>query len=230
MAVYNISMVKSGDQIYEELREGILTLHYKPGQLLSENAIAAMYEVSRSPIRGVFSRLASENLLEIRPQKGSYVSLIDYEYIREIIFMRTMIEKEIIAQASRSMTADLILKFENNLKKQAELVSKGMAADLPAYYDLDSEFHEICFKHIGRERLWNILQESQVHYKRFRMLDIVSQDILSNLLAEHSKLFENMKAGKLPAAMMQLESHLSEGFKRIETQVLRIHPEYFFNI
>lgn len=229
MSVYKFSSVKSGEQIYHELRDGILSLVHKPGQLLSENAIAAHYQVSRSPIRGVFTRLANEKLLDIRPQKGTYVSLLDFEFIREIIYMRTMVEKDILSQTARSIDDSLIRLLDKNLKQQKALAMRGNQAELSAFYRLDSEFHASCFRHVGRQRLWEILQASQVHYQRFRMLDIVSQEILGKLWQQHHAIYQALCAQNEARLSELLHDHLQDGLNRIEKQVMTAHPEYFIH-
>jgi DNA-binding GntR family transcriptional regulator len=227
MSVYKLSDMKTGEQIYHELRSDILSLAYKPGQLISENAIAAHYQVSRSPIRGVFTRLANEKLLDVKPQKGTYVSLLDIEYIREIIYMRTIVEKDVLCQTARSITGELSRELAANLQQQKVLAARGRQADLSSYYKLDSAFHESCFRHIGRQRLWHILQDSQVHYHRFRMLDIVSQEILDKLWQQHDSIYQALCRQDEHQISQILQDHLQDGLNRIEKQVMTEHPEYF---
>lgn len=229
MSTYNVSSSFNTETIYQDLREGILSLKYKPGQQLSENAIAAAYQVSRSPVRGVFTRLANENLLMILPQKGSYVTLIDYDFIREIIYMRTMVERVILKQAAASRDDRLVKNLENNLRKQRRLAELGSRADHERYYQIDSEFHQICFRHVGRDLLWQILQEHQVHYRRFRMLDIMSQQILSRLVEEHEQIAEAISSGDTTGLGRLIEDHLENGLHRIEQLVMTEHPEYFYS-
>ena len=229
MSIYNLSSSFNTESIYQDLREGILSLKYKPGQLLSENAIAAAYQVSRSPIRGVFTRLANENLLMILPQKGSYVTLIDYDFIREIIYMRTMVERDILKQAAASCNEKLVKNLEANLRKQYRLAELGSRADHERYYQVDSEFHQICFRHVGRDLLWQILQEHQVHYRRFRMLDIMSQQILGRLVEEHEQIAQAIISRDSELLSRLIEDHLENGLHRIEQLTMTEHPDYFYS-
>jgi len=72
----------NGMDIYQKLKDDIITLKLKPGQMISENEIASIYNVSRTPIKNAFLRLKGEKYIEIIPQKGSYVTLLDMKYIR----------------------------------------------------------------------------------------------------------------------------------------------------
>ena len=74
--------------IYTEVKNRILNLEYKPGQMISETEISEMLNVSRTPVREVFIRLSYEKLINIYPQKGTFVSLIDLHFVEESVYMR----------------------------------------------------------------------------------------------------------------------------------------------
>ncbi|WP_313559779.1 GntR family transcriptional regulator [Ruminiclostridium cellobioparum] len=84
--------------IYQELKNKILNLEYKPGQMISETEISDLLKVSRTPVREVFIRLSHEKLINIYPQKGTFVSLIDLSYVSESVFMRNLLENQIVRE------------------------------------------------------------------------------------------------------------------------------------
>lgn len=217
----------SVDRIYEVLHQDILSLHYYPGELISENAIAARFHVSRSPVRSAFLKLAKENLLEIRPQKGTFVSLLDFEYVREIVYMRSLVEVDILCQAAQSTDQSMLDDLVDNLHHQEQLIGQTGQAALDAFYLLDSQFHFCCFRYVGRKRLWEILQASQAHYQRFRMLDIVSQQILADLYQQHLLIYQYLCDKQTDLLSATLKKHLYGGIERLEVQVMNQHPEYF---
>ena len=81
---------------YRVLKDNIMSLELKPGELLSESDLSEKLNISRTPIREVIMRLKGEHLIEVKPQAGTYVSLIDKEIIEEAIFMRSLLEKEVL--------------------------------------------------------------------------------------------------------------------------------------
>lgn len=83
-------------EIYNQLKEEIIDLKIEPGALISENEISRRFEVSRTPVRDVFLRLCNDGLLEVLPQRGTKVSLIDMELVMATINMRTIVEIQIL--------------------------------------------------------------------------------------------------------------------------------------
>ena len=84
---------------YRVLKGNIMSLELKPGELLSESDLSEKLKISRTPIREVIMKLKNEHLIEVKPQAGTYVSLIDKEIIDEAIFMRKLLEKGVLREA-----------------------------------------------------------------------------------------------------------------------------------
>ena len=85
------AMSESGTSIYEDLKKSILTFQLMPGENVSENNLAAKYGTSRATIRPILKRLESETLIHVIPQKGSFVTYLDYDYIKSIMFIRLQV-------------------------------------------------------------------------------------------------------------------------------------------
>ena len=62
---------------YGELEERIVTLRLKPGQFVSEHALAAQLGLGRTPIREALQRLVREGLVSVLPRRGILVSTSD---------------------------------------------------------------------------------------------------------------------------------------------------------
>ena len=76
--------VYSRDTVYQRLRGQIIDFTLLPGELLSENALAAQMQTSRTPVREAIARLASEHCVEVFPQRGTQVSRISMELVRRL--------------------------------------------------------------------------------------------------------------------------------------------------
>ena len=73
---------------YRVLYENIMSLKLPPGTAMSEQELSGILNVSRTPVREAFIRLSQKGLLEILPQRGTFVSKIHTEQLAEFRFFR----------------------------------------------------------------------------------------------------------------------------------------------
>ena len=78
--------------------EKIIELRKKEN--LTQEKLSEKLGISRTPIREVLMRLKNEHLIEVKPQSGTYVSLIDLDLIKQAIFMRFALEEKILKDYS----------------------------------------------------------------------------------------------------------------------------------
>lgn len=95
--------------VFERLRDEILSLELKPGQLIDEASLAARFEVSRSPVREALVRLAAEGLVETVPNKGTIITPLNIEEFPKYIDALDLIQRAVMRLAARHRTdADLV--------------------------------------------------------------------------------------------------------------------------
>ena len=92
------------DWTYHYLKEKILNLELKPGQQINIEEFTEKLEVSRTPIREAFLKLASEGLIEVRPRVGYFVVEITEQDIRDLFEIREIIETRATKKASELLT------------------------------------------------------------------------------------------------------------------------------
>ena len=81
-----------GDYIFDMLKQEILSLELKPGQAISENEICSRFDVSRTPVRDALRRLQEQGFVNTIPYSGTYVTLLNLDDIRQMIYMRVAVE------------------------------------------------------------------------------------------------------------------------------------------
>ena len=81
------------EQAYRLIEEQIVTLRLKPGDVLSEQMLSAMFKIGRTPIREALQRLAREGLITILPRKGILVSDINPRNQLLVLEVRREIER-----------------------------------------------------------------------------------------------------------------------------------------
>ena len=69
-----------GQRVYQTLRQAILSLEYRPGEILRKPDICEALEVSRSPVADAVARLQAEGLVDVIPQAGTFVAPDDLTF------------------------------------------------------------------------------------------------------------------------------------------------------
>lgn len=138
-ALQSLPDVPVSQRVYEQIREHIISLEWKPGTRLSEKDVAAEIGVSKTPVREAFIRLSEEGLIEIRPKSGSYVSEISFDKVYESLMLRRAIEMAVVAEAANRRTTLDLLNLQQLIEAQ---VAAAEAGDGAAFFDLDRDFHQ----------------------------------------------------------------------------------------
>ena len=124
-------------RVYDAVRGAIVQLQLRPGHLLSEAELARQMGVSRQPVREAFIKLAEAGLVEVRPQRGTFVKLISIREVRNSRFIREAIELAVVRKAAAEIGAAGIAE----LRTQLEAQQVALSGRLPEFMRLDDEFH-----------------------------------------------------------------------------------------
>lgn len=196
--------------------------------MISENQMVNKYEVSRSVIRTAFTRLKELGFIEIYPQRGTYVKLMDLKYIGDLLILRTAVEKEVIyelfTKLGRDGRNDLIEKLEYNISEQEKCSNeKEYNGRFP---ELDKDFHNIMINSVNREGLIKLLSVQAMHVARWRNFDVAFDNRIPDLIKEHKKILDEIKHGRLLEAQDAMAIHL-ETITGIADRAVQKYPTYF---
>lgn len=210
------------DFAFRVLRDNIVSLDLKPGTLISENEMAMEFGVSRTPVREAIIDLAKAGIIEILPQRGSYVSLIDPSMVEESRFVRKILDKAVIELACEIAPKDVIDEIEENVHLQEFYLEKE---DADRIYMLDNQFHYLIYKAAGKETTYDMSSTMMLHFDRVRTLSVETVKDLK-IVKDHREMLEAIKAGDKETAAFLVEKHLGR-YKLDEAQMKQEHPEYF---
>ena len=108
---------------YRVLYENIMSLKLPPGTAMSEQELSGILNVSRTPVREAFIRLSQKGLLEILPQRGTFVSKIHTEQLAEFRFFRVTLERAIIELACQAFPDPWRTKLEFCIFEQGKFIT-----------------------------------------------------------------------------------------------------------
>jgi len=211
------------EYVYRFLKFNIMELKLIPGSALSEKDIALLLGVSRTPVREAFIQLSQEYLLDILPQKGTYVSLIDIENVEESKFLRETIEKAVIEIACVEFPSDKLFELQSNIALQ-ELCIKEK--NYLKFYELDEAMHKTIFVGCKKARIWSMIQQMNTHYNRVRMLNMAGGYNVLPVLTQHQELVLAIKEKNVDLGMRTIDRHLNKVKFDIQ-DLCRDYVEYF---
>ncbi len=202
----------STEEIYNDILTKIISLEFIPGSMISENKICEEYNVSRSVIRNVFARLAQIDLINVYPQRGTYVNKIDLEYLKTALIIRVAIEKEMLYRFMKlEDKSEVIKKMEANISKQEKFRDEKIYVE--DFKKLDEEFHKYIILGAENNNILSMIDVYLLHISRWRNIYVASGRKLSQLIDEHKNIFNAIKENNLLKALscMSVHIHTVEG-------------------
>ncbi len=218
----------TAEEVYQDMCDRITSLELEPGLKISENQMSEVYGVSRSVIRTVFTRLNQRRLIEVYPQRGTYVSKIDLDFISDLLLLRTAIEKEVLYEIftmkDKRQREEVERKLEQNLEKQrAYGRSDGYDAEFKV---LDSEFHKILVDSVQRHNLMELMKEHMIHIARWRNFNVLFDKRVPEIIEQHAKIYQAIHDNDLTGALRAMSEHL-ETISNMYDRAIARYPEYF---
>ncbi|PNV62851.1 GntR family transcriptional regulator [Clostridium sp. chh4-2] len=215
-----------GEMVFDVLKREILDLELKPGQSISENEICARFEVSRTPVRDALQRLQEQGFVHTVPYSGTYVTLLNLNNIRQMIYMRMAVESMVLRDFLEISTPMLLEDIRYMIRKQQLLIEQpGFEAE--QFYRMDAQMHALWFEATNKMKVWGVIQEQQLHYTRFRMLDFVTETDFTRIIKEHTELFDLIQAKDMNRLEKALSAHLYYSMERMRHTIEVDYKDYF---
>jgi len=214
---------QAAPQLYELLRERIVSLQMPPGTAISRGGIAAEFGVSQTPVRDALLLLQQEDLVEVFPQSATAVSRIDLAQAERTHFLRRAVELEIVRQLAESPDKALVQQLRAHVARQEQARDAG---DFQAFTDADRAFHEELYRAVGQEDLHRLVRSRSGHVDRLRRLHVPTPGKARKVIADHTAIVRAIAAGQPAEAQERLRQHLS-GTLAQAADIRAAHPEFF---
>ena len=226
MGEKKVNLKNRSELVFETLRQEILDLRLKPGQIISENEFCERFGVSRTPVREAVRRLQEQGFVLAMPYCGTQVTLLNQDTIKQMIYMRVAVETMVMRDFLESATPMWREEVRHRICRQEALIQEN-DFEPEQFYRMDAELHGVWYRAIGKKKLWDMIQEKQLHYTRFRMLDFVTETDFTRIIREHRELFELMEKKDTQGLERSLFEHLNFSLKRMKYQIEVEYKDYF---
>ena len=206
------------------LRRGILDVSLPPGAAIVEAAIAQRFGSSRTPVREALLRLADEGLVDIRPQRGTYVARLALGRIAEALFVREAVECGVLERlAARADHAIVAARLAAIVDEQEAAVDAG---DVRAAMEADTRLHRALVEAAGLPGVWDVVSRAREMHQRIRAIAVPELGTARAAVGEHRRIVRALKAGHAATARSAMAAHVRRNLALAE-EIARRHPDYF---
>ena len=208
-------------QVYECLRDAIISMKLRPGAAIVEKHICEALGISRTPLREAIIQLAAESLVVVKPGGGTFVNLIVLNEVLGGQITRETLEKRLVRLAARHFDASFASQFEVALFQQ-EIAAKNK--NMNEFFDLDNRFHRLICECSGFPKGWRTLHGATGQVDRIRRYALPKSDHYIESLHEHHEIYEHIKERNEDAAAEVFQRHIDHLF--LETDLIsHIDPD-----
>jgi DNA-binding GntR family transcriptional regulator len=212
-----------GARVFDALRQAIVQLQLKPGNLLSEAEIARQLGVSRQPVREAFIKLAEVGLVEVRPQRGTFVMLISIREVQNARFIREAIEVAVIRKAALETSSGKLAELNRILDDQR---AASEAADHVRFLRLDEAFHQALAHAADCDHAWRVIENLKAQMDRVRYLSMPEATPIETLIGQHAAIVDALSRHAPDDAEAAMRAHLSEIMMSLP-RIAQAYPELF---
>jgi DNA-binding GntR family transcriptional regulator len=210
------------DYAFRVIKDNIISLDLIPGSMASENELAAELGLSRTPVREALIELGKSKVVEIYPQKGIYISLIDTDLVEEDRFLRLVLETAMVKTACDMATNEDLAVLEENLKLQGFYLQNPAPNKL---LKLDDKFHKLLFSICKKNRIHALMEGTSIHFDRVRSLSLVTiKDI--KIVSDHQGILDAIRNKDHEVGEAIMTKHLSR-YKVDDAQLHAAYPKYY---
>lgn len=207
---------------FRVLRYNIISLDMEPGRMYSEKELSSALSLSRTPMREALLQLSRIKIIEIYPNRGTAVSLVDYDLIEEARFLRDAMECAVVQLVCETATAEQLERLRRNVKRQLQL---AQGDDYPTLLALDNNFHRQLFTIAKKMQCYEFVFNMTIHFDRVRNMALTA-------VKEHQFVYDHEailaaiihKDSDLAKALMH--KHLNR-FRVDEAALRKQYPHYF---
>lgn len=195
------------EQSLERLREAIIGGAFQPGSQINPALLAANLGVSRGTIRSALSKLEEEGLVVNLTHKGSFISRLDQQTVRDIYGVREALETYAVHEAVPRCNAQDIEEMRSIFETMQRSSKIGDVSDMIRN---DLNLHAFFIRHSGNEVLQQIWYSLEVRIRWLLSYRYFSFPYLQDMADSHILLVRYTEENKPDQAADIIRRHICE--------------------
>lgn len=200
------------DRVYRQLRRALKSGAYKPGEKITNRAVAAALSVSLTPVREAMARLVSEGGLAMIGPKTVIVPRLSTEDYEEIFNVRFALEGMAAEAAASQVDAAFIDELE---AIHLAFTARRAVGDFPAALELNEKFHFALYARSRQSRLVGIIENLWVSFGPSLSLIYPKFGESEDGVTPHSEAISALRRGRPKEVRAAIEHDLTVGRAKI---------------
>ncbi|MFN3824197.1 MAG: GntR family transcriptional regulator [Pseudorhodobacter sp.] len=194
------------DTLRETLEQMVLTGEFADGERLDENRLAERFNISRTPLREAFQRLAASGLVELIPRRGAFVRHPAFTEMVEMFEVMAELEALCGRLAARRVTEAVLAAIRQTV---IDCETAAQAMDYDGYYRENERFHHLIYEASGNGYLAGEAARLHRRLQPFRRMQLRLRGRLHQSLDEHRRILAALEQGDSAAAEEVLRGHVA---------------------
>ncbi|CAM5187971.1 HTH-type transcriptional repressor RspR [Castellaniella defragrans] len=205
VAITQKTKISLSEQAYQQIKQRILRLEFRPGQFLNEQEICLMLEMGRTPVHQAVHRLMVEGLLEIIPRKGLLIQAESMNEILHVLEARWALEPSVAALAAERASREHIQRLRRLLDEAASINDMHHRQ---RQMEIDHDFHETIAQAAGNPVLADAIRPLHERSGRLWHLRLQATDDVQQTREEHEAIYDAILRGDKEGATRAMQAHL----------------------
>lgn len=193
------------DLAVERIRSTIIEGHFALGEQLSEITLASTLGISKTPVREALFQLKLEGLVDVHPQRGTFVFDLTEDEVIDLCAFRELIESAALAKAMSVSRERLALALDQIL---AATVTAEKSGDYKAIAALDSRFHEMIVASSGSCNLASAYRLVAYKIQALRSRLPAQDSEVEHCNDKHKLIVDEIRTGTVARAQKLLRDHI----------------------
>ena len=192
--------------VAERLRNRILAHTLPPGSWIDEQALAADYGISRTPLREALKVLASEGLVTMKLRRGAYVTEVSPRDLSEVYHLLGLLEGDAAAAVAASATREQIAEL-----KALHAALEEAVDDRDRFFTANEQFHLRLLELADNRWRTQMVADLRKVMKLNRHHSLSREGRVQASLKEHRQIVAALSARNAERARALVQQHIAMG-------------------
>ena len=195
------------DIVQDRMRTAIIEGHFAPGERLVERPLCEQLGVSRTVVRETIRYLEAEGLVDIIPNRGPIVAMLDWHQAKQIYDIRRQLEGSAVAACAENHNAAFAKKLTSALHGIEATLGDTTWSDL---LHATTHFYEVIFEQADHTIAWEVVQRLNGRISRLRALTLAAKDRTRSGISHMTAIHDAILSQDPAAARHAVHDHIDD--------------------